>query len=327
MNVSEENTEYSSIDGVLFDKDQMVLMYYPIGKTDKEYIIPDGTIYVYDSAFYIGSSGDFLSNLEFIVCPESLQTIGSYAFGSLKSLKTIKPGKGIKAIKEGAFHGCNALTDVYYEGSEDDWKNINIDGNRTYIVGSSNSYYDPLLSATIHFNSKKAEAPENNSTISASTIKLGETIDITADADGGTGGYKYKMLYKTADALGWQTIQNYSENDIAKFKPTKMGKYNIRVNVKDDNNMVTPKTFDIEVKTAAMENLSSISAEKITLGETINIIGAANGGTGDYKYQMVYKKASEAKWSTIQSYSTNFNANFKPKAATIQGFKSNQTVI
>ena len=126
MNVSEENTEYSLIDGVLFDKDQMVLMYYPIGKTDKEYIIPDGTIYVYDSAFYIGSSGDFLSNLEFIVCPESLQTIGSYAFGSLKSLKTIKPGKGIKAIKEGAFHGCNALTDVYYEGSEDDWKNINI---------------------------------------------------------------------------------------------------------------------------------------------------------------------------------------------------------
>ena len=67
INVDNDNPLYSSIDGVLFDKDQMVLMYYPIGKTDKEYIIPDGTIYVYDSAFYIGSSGDFLSNLEFII--------------------------------------------------------------------------------------------------------------------------------------------------------------------------------------------------------------------------------------------------------------------
>ncbi len=309
INVSEENTEYSSIDGVLFDKDKMTLMYYPIGRTDKEYVIPDDTVFVYTEAFWIGGENrgentDCLANLESVICPNTLQTIGKAAFYQLTSLKTIRLGKNIKTIQTNAFYGCSALTDIYYEGSETDWKNIRIDSGN-----------ESLTNATIHFNYKEAEPLENNSELSQTSIDLGETVDITADAKGGTENYEYEIVYKTTDALGWETLQDYSANSSINFKPVKVGRYDIRVNVRDDNGTIATKDFSLEVNMTALENLSSLSAENITLGDTVNINAAAKGGTGEYKYQIVYKKNSAEKWSTIQAYNVNSAVTFKLSSA------------
>ncbi len=48
----------------------------------------------------------------------------------------------VTSIGWSAFEACNGLTDAYYGGSEEQWKQI--------AIGSSN---DPLLNATIHYNS------------------------------------------------------------------------------------------------------------------------------------------------------------------------------
>jgi len=49
--VDEENLEYSSLDGVLFNKEKTVLVEYPAGKKDKNYIVPDTVIGIESAAF------------------------------------------------------------------------------------------------------------------------------------------------------------------------------------------------------------------------------------------------------------------------------------
>ena len=45
----------------------------------------------------------------------------------------------------------------------------------------------------------------NNSSLSASSIKLGSTININGSASGGTGGYKYAYYFKKSSASTWTT--------------------------------------------------------------------------------------------------------------------------
>ena len=49
----------------------------------------------------------------------------------------------VTSIGIGAFQECKSLTDVYYTGSEEQWKKIGIDSSNTY-----------LTNATIHYNYK-----------------------------------------------------------------------------------------------------------------------------------------------------------------------------
>ena len=61
-------------------------------------------------------------------------------------MKSVTIPNSIKSIGTGAFYGCNALTDVYYDGSESEWNAIEIDyDNSTYQA------YNGLKNATIHF--------------------------------------------------------------------------------------------------------------------------------------------------------------------------------
>ena len=77
-----------------------------------------------------------------IVIPENseLTTIGNGAFKDLWIMTEINIPAGVTAINEEAFSGMEALTDIYYDGTQEDWNKI--------TIGTNN---DPLLNATIHF--------------------------------------------------------------------------------------------------------------------------------------------------------------------------------
>ncbi len=63
----------------------------------------------------------------------------------------------------GTFQYCSSLTDVYYTGTEQQWRNIDID--------NYGNYNNPLINATIHYNSKM---PEQTPVPTAKPI--GETV-------------------------------------------------------------------------------------------------------------------------------------------------------
>ena len=83
IDVDENNTGYSSVDGVLFNKNKTLLIRYPEGKTETEYIIPDTVLSINEGAFRNCTS---LTN---IILPDSVMFIGCGAFEGCSELKQI----------------------------------------------------------------------------------------------------------------------------------------------------------------------------------------------------------------------------------------------
>ena len=129
INVSEDNLKFSSINGVLFNKDKTKLITYPPARKDTIYNIPNGVTEISSCAF------SYMSNLTSLVIPEtvkkiggrafqrcsdlvsieipgSVKEIGNYCFTSCKKLNEVKLNEGLTTIGAGAFWGCDSLTNI-----------------------------------------------------------------------------------------------------------------------------------------------------------------------------------------------------------------------
>ena len=170
--VSNDNPAYCAIDGVLFDKGVSTLTCFPIGKSEvsSSYTIPSGVTSIEAFAFW-GCSG-----LTSLTIPASVTRIGEYAFSNCNGLRSAGPigsacniefgwiytipsrcftdcwtlteltlPESVATIEEFAFAGCN-LANVYYGGTQEKWKEIDIHENN-----------ESLITATIHF--KAAPVP------------------------------------------------------------------------------------------------------------------------------------------------------------------------
>ncbi len=104
--VSENNNNFSSIDGVLYDKTGTILVYYPVAKENTYYVIPDGVTTISKYGFK-GSK-----NLIDIYMPLTLTTIDEYAFMNCSNLLSITIPSSVTSIKEGIFSSCENLTEL-----------------------------------------------------------------------------------------------------------------------------------------------------------------------------------------------------------------------
>lgn len=95
INVDENNKTYSSVDGVLFNKEQTVLYCYPRQKEATEYEIPKGVKTIYILSFY-------RTVIEKITFSSSVRTVGKRAFDS-SMLKEVELNNGLKTIRGSAF--------------------------------------------------------------------------------------------------------------------------------------------------------------------------------------------------------------------------------
>lgn len=106
ITVSPDNKNYSSVDGVLFNKDGSELIVYPKGNGRSAYTVPDGVTSISDSAF----SG--CTSLAEITIPDSVTSIGSSAFSDCTSLLKVKLSNNLTIIETGTFRGCTSLTEI-----------------------------------------------------------------------------------------------------------------------------------------------------------------------------------------------------------------------
>lgn len=104
--VEEANPNYSSLDGVLYNKDKTTLICYPAGKTEASFDIPEGVTAIGSYAFYSCES------LTEITIPESVTIIGSEAFRSCRSLTQITIPEGVTSIGSYAFYNCSSLAEI-----------------------------------------------------------------------------------------------------------------------------------------------------------------------------------------------------------------------
>ncbi len=79
--ISEENPQYTTIDGVLFSKDMKRLLHYPSGKKEYSYQIPEGVEIIESWAF------SYVKNLQSIRFPSTLQEMDASAFVGCEKLQ------------------------------------------------------------------------------------------------------------------------------------------------------------------------------------------------------------------------------------------------
>lgn len=91
--VDENNTFYSSADGVLFDKDQTTLILCP-GSKAGAYQIPDSVKIISGASFY------GCSELTSVTVPENVTSINEGAFDGCSELTTVTLPAGLKSIME-----------------------------------------------------------------------------------------------------------------------------------------------------------------------------------------------------------------------------------
>ena len=126
----------------------------------EEIRISDGVTTIGDCAFY------YCSSLEEITIPDSVTTIESHAFDGCSSLEEITIPDSVKTIRERAFNGCSSLSDVYYSGGEENWNNIKIQ-----------YYNEPLLNATIHYNSTGPEEDSDKDVFNMNVYRADHLLD------------------------------------------------------------------------------------------------------------------------------------------------------
>ena len=90
----------------------------------------------------------------------------------------------------------------------------------------------------------------NTSTISKSSIILGNSVTVTCSSTGGTGTKTYRVAYKRSSTDTWSVAQDYSKTTSVKITPKHSDTYTIRVKVKDGDGTVKSKDLKVNVNLA-----------------------------------------------------------------------------
>lgn len=105
-NISDTNSYFTTVDGVLFNADQTILVAYPNVGTETTYEIPEGVTRIEDYAFECNSS------LVEITFPSTVGEIGYMSFRDCTALESIELNEGLDYIDDYAFTYCDSLTEL-----------------------------------------------------------------------------------------------------------------------------------------------------------------------------------------------------------------------
>ncbi len=100
-------------------------------------IIPDSVTSIGSYAFNGNAS------LTEITVPDSVTSIGECAFYYCTRLTEITFSASVTSIDDGAFCGCSSLTDVYYGGTEEEWNAIEIGEMNDDLLNTNVQFVEP----------------------------------------------------------------------------------------------------------------------------------------------------------------------------------------
>ena len=154
------------------------------------------------------SAGAFIgSGIESINIPDGVTRIEYATFRGCDYLSTVSIPSSVTTIEETAFDSCDALSDVYFDGSKTEWEAITIHCRETDSV-SEMSIYDVFGDAEIHFSKSSLSILDQPSDMNCN---VGEIAIFLVAAEG--DGLKYQWQVLKPGATEWV---NCSINDGAK---------------------------------------------------------------------------------------------------------------
>ncbi len=87
----------------------------------QEVVFPERIVNIPESTFSYSGVVDY-------VVPAGIEKIETFAFYDAKQLESITIPVSVKTIGKSAFKGCDSMTHIYYEGTLEEWRQINFVG-------------------------------------------------------------------------------------------------------------------------------------------------------------------------------------------------------
>lgn len=153
FDVADDNTAFTTLDGVLMDKQQQRLIAFPAGRYTT-YAVPKGITEIGRWAFThctrltevrLPSTVTTIGDAAFYGCtaittidlPTNLQEIGVWAFAECSRLREVTLPSTVRTIGDGAFSFCQALKGIYVEAGNRDFASTDgvlMNKSRTTVV-------------------------------------------------------------------------------------------------------------------------------------------------------------------------------------------------
>ena len=213
IEVDANNSEYSSENGVLFNKNKDTIVAYPMGKEDTSYVVPDGVLEIGMSAFHSCSkltnvklpdgveiiddfAFAFCYGLESIIVPDSVRYLGDAAFLFCIKLESVTLGNGI------AYIGNTVFSYSAFYNNESNWENdglyigkylLNV--SKIWVKGGTEVIADCAFSSCEKLVS--VMLPETITSIGETLFYECPLIEnIVVNGNGGVYSSEYGVLYK-----------------------------------------------------------------------------------------------------------------------------------
>ena len=182
IEVDSKNLRYSSVDGIVYDKEKKKLIFCPQGKTGVVKV-PDGVQTIGDSSF----SG--CKNLKSVSLPDSLKTIGSGAFQECESLTSVNIPEHVTEIGWDAFMYCRSLKTITIPASVESLRDvdfmrctslesINVDSANKNLVSVNGVLFNKDKTVLIQCPAKKTSVTIPATVRAFSYYAFGDCADI-----------------------------------------------------------------------------------------------------------------------------------------------------
>lgn len=228
IDVAQDSKDYISADGVLFNKAKTELLCFPVGKS---YLFENGKYTIPSSVTRIGEEAFSQCLLDDVTIPSNVTEIGNSAFEFTTNLTSVTISKSVTNIGDNAFWDCKELTDVYYDGTQEDWNKISI-----------GKYNDSLADATMHYNGSSNPQPTTKYTVTvnggtATPEQAAKNATVSIEADEAPNGQIFDKWTSNddvtfANANNASTTFKMPEKDVtvtATYKELPAGTYAVTV--------------------------------------------------------------------------------------------------
>lgn len=160
--VDDNNSNFSSLDGVLFNKQKTEILAYPRNKAEKSYNIPTSVININSKAFYK------CQNLSSVVIPNSTTNLERYGFKGCTNLVSLTIPMSVTIIGKSIENRCEYLNEFFID--ENDRSIIEEYGEYKLVDKKSNYKYVSIDG--VQFTKEKIDIVDTGDTRDTSLLLL-----------------------------------------------------------------------------------------------------------------------------------------------------------